>query len=201
MQQDNKKSGRATTKPTRRLMLLALSGAMVLIGVIMFIAYMLNPEIMVIGGAGVFVLGIGAVGVWYFWKGGGDLVKTSVSSKKPKTGDANSLILKGNVCKFENLYVKEGQELPGTERRCRNDNRFYHVLLDDSKKEKPEYKAFELPDQQYYDPTVFAERVLDLPAHRKIFTRREGMGQYIKTGLLLVAMAIVGIVMIASSGG
>jgi hypothetical protein len=196
MPQDNK----ASRKASKKLLFIAGSGVFALIGTIMLIAYIMNPASMVVGGAGVFILGIGALGIWYFWKGSDDFVKTSVSTKKPKTGDANAMILREGVVRFDDIYVKEGEELPGREHRCRNDNRFYHVLLDDSKKEKPNYMPFELPDQQYYSPQVFAERVIDLPAHRRLFTRREGMGQYIKTGLLLVGMAIVGIVMIASGG-
>ena len=77
----------------------------------------------------------------------------------------------------------------------------YYVMIDMSDTKGIRFEPFILPDQKYYDPTVFAERVLELPAHRKIFTRREGMGQYIKTGLLIVAMLVLGIVMIATSGG
>jgi hypothetical protein len=58
---------------------------------------------------------------------------------------------------------------------------------------------FTLPDQQYYDPRVFAERVLELPAHKRIFSRKPNVLQKISWVIGLVLIIVLWIVIISTT--
>lgn len=87
---------------------------------------------------------------------------------------------KGGI-KFEDMAKPEGQP-----RVCVNDSKpyFVHIWDEDKKRLAP----FNLPDQQYYDPRVFAERVLELPAHRKIFQRKQTLLQKLSPFILILVI-------------
>ena len=96
---------------------------------------------------------------------------------------------------FENVYEPQG--FPMT---CLNDKKKYYVNIQDPTGKSKGLVPFVLPDQQYYDPGVFAERVLELPAHQKIFTRKPNLFQKIKTGLLVLAIGIVWLLILTTTG-
>lgn len=105
----------------------------------------------------------------------------------------NSLNMYSNRVAFENVGNPEGQPW-----RWRQDNRSYFVNKQDDKEKK--LKPFELPDQSFYDPRTFAERVLGLPAHQKIFRRREKLLDQLKPVFLGVMIVVVAILMTMTTG-
>ncbi len=82
--------------------------------------------------------------------------------------------------------------------RCLNDGKYYFVhIFDEGKKE---LKVFSLPDQQYMDPGIFAKRVLELPAHRRIFRRKQSLLEQLSPAMALIGIVVFGIVMIVTLG-
>ena len=75
-------------------------------------------------------------------------------------------------------------------------NYFVNIWDEASKRLIP----FVLPDQQYCDPIVFAQRVLGLPAHKKIFERKPKLLQRLKTALLVIAIGIVWLLILTTTG-
>ena len=82
---------------------------------------------------------------------------------------------------------------------CVNLKKSFYVNIEDAASKK--LVPFVLPDQQYYDPNVFAQRVLGLPAHRKIFERKLKLMQKLKTALLVMAIGIVWLLILTTGGG
>jgi hypothetical protein len=144
---------------------------------------------------GIIFLASGGLSYWLFWRAinrfSDDviLVKEKVEKKK----QLNSLLISlGNVM-FKDLPNPSGQP-----QRCRNDNKKYYVMME--QKDHPETTIpFVLPDQQYIDPELFAQRVIMLPRHRKLFTRKVKPATLFSMGALCVSLLIGGIILLATA--
>lgn len=105
----------------------------------------------------------------------------------------------GNIPKKQvncmNLYPRNGTEKRGVLFEdntnpqgqpwiCDNDNKPYFVNIWKDNK----LVEFDLPDEQYYDPKVYAERVLSLPAHRQLFKRKQNLLQKLSPFILLLVI-------------
>lgn len=174
-----------------RLFALAGSGVAAAVGFAMFALYMRTLN-MTLGALSVPLMVAGAVVFKYYWGKTGDLVTEQIG--KPAQEQVNSLCLYPDKIVFENVYEPKG--FPW---QCTNDSKKYYVNI--WREEDNALIPFVLPDQQYYDPTVFAERVLALPAHRKIFERKENLFQKLKTGLLVLTIGIILFLIIVTTGG
>ena len=108
-------------------------------------------------------------------------------------GQINSLCLYPNRILFESIVNPQGQPW-----KCLNDNKAYFVHIWD--KEKEILSPFILPDQRYYDPGVFATRVLELPAHRRIFRRKQTLLQQLTPALVIAAIVVFGVIMVMTLG-
>ncbi len=174
---------------TRQIMLI-LSGGLVVGGVALFAVYFSTQNI--IFGISAFAVGAGGVFLFkYYWgKTDIDIIETLGGVTQ---GQVNSLCLYPGKLVFENV-----DEPGGFPQQCINDKKKYYVMIWDEVANL--LTPFVLPDQQYYDPGVFAERVLDLPAHQKIFERKPSLLQKIRTGLLVVAIGIVWILILTTTG-
>jgi len=124
---------------------------------------------------------------WWFYhkykKSREEAVEEAIYSTKPvATGQVNSMNIypadEGGVV-FENTAKPEGQP-----KICENDGKPYFVHIWDIATKR--LRPFMLPDTQYYDPRVFAERVLELPAHRRIFQRKQTVMQKLKPAILFL---------------
>lgn len=181
------------------------------------------------GGLGIFVIGLGFGVAWYvlyrdniwgvlpallfilgglwlaFYHATTTLQRNDViiidgkPSEKPKA-QVNSLSLYHDRLLFEDVPNPEGQPW-----RWRQDGRSYFVLKEQVADEKTnEYKgtlkAFNLPDQMYYDPKTFAERVLELPAHRRVMRRKEKLLEQLKPVFVAIMIVVVGILMVMTTG-
>lgn len=175
---------------TRRLIMLVIGGAITIAGVVLFAIYFFTQN-MAVGAPSIFMIGGGIFLFKYYWGKTDDAVIEHIG--KINREQVNSLCLYPDRLVFENT-VNPG----GYPQRCLNDGKNYFVLIWDKATER--LTPFTLPDQQYYDPTVFAERVLELPAHQKIFTRKPNLFQKIKTGLLVIAIAIVWLLILTTTG-
>lgn len=175
---------------TRRFMMLIMGGALIGIGLVMFTVYFFTQN-MVFGGPSIFLIGGGVILFKYYWGKTDDAVIQHIG--EVNKAQVNSLCLYPNKIAFENVNDPEGYP-----QQCLNDKKHYYVQKWDEATKR--LVSFVLPDQQYYDPGVFAERVLELPAHQKIFTRKPNLFQKIKTGLLVLAIGIVWLLILTTTG-
>jgi hypothetical protein len=56
-----------------------------------------------------------------------------------------------------------------------------------------------LPDQQYFDPQLLASRVLELPAHRRIFRRKQTLLQQLSPMMAALGVVIMWIIIITTT--
>jgi hypothetical protein len=146
---------------------------------------------------------IGGGACMYFgWKSNNEYISFSSNNPLDKSRDktfiANSMVIYPNQLKFENLPEPA---LLGQPRRCRNDNKFYYVLIEGSafKGKKPgELVEFTLPDTQYRDPREFANN-LNIPAHRRLAQRKANVLEKFSPLIIIGAMIIIGIVWVATN--
>ncbi len=139
-----------------------------------------------------------AIAGWFFmhrFRKARDVVAETIYSRDQiPTTQVNSMNLYppslGGV-KFENIAKPEGQPWI-----CDNDGKPYFVHIWNTATNR--LVEFALPDQQYYDPRVFAERVLELPAHRRIFMRKQTMLQKLSPFMLLLIIVVLWIVIITT---
>lgn len=85
-------------------------------------------------------------------------------------GPQNCLNIYPDKIVFDTILKPEGQPW-----KCENDGKSYYVNI--WSEEHGHLVEFKLPDQSYMDPQVFAQRVLELPAHRRIFRRKQTLLQ------------------------
>jgi hypothetical protein len=176
---------------TRRFYMMILSGIVAVAGLGLFILYFFTLN-MALGLPGIVMAVGGAFAFNYFWKQEGEI---SVERIQGGTADttANTLCIYPDKVIFENVYNPGGFPM-----LCENDKKKYFVNIWDMVGKR--LMPFILPDQQYYDPTVFAQRVLGLPAHRKIFERKPKLLQKLKTALLVIAIGIVWLLILTTTG-
>lgn len=183
-------------KASRRLVMMVLSAIALLLGVGSFFIYFFTQNIF-LGAPGV-ILGLGGFFLFrHYWNQESDIVVEHMIEAKVDPKLVNVLGIYRDKVVFESVGKEDLLGFPWT---CKNDKRKYYVHIHDMPSNGNSPHAFILPDQQYYDPVVFAERPLALPAHQKIFRRKEKLGHYIKTALLVVAIIIVWIVILTTTG-
>ena len=177
---------------TTRYYMMILSAAASILGLGLFALYFKTTNI-IIGLLGVVLMVTGIFTFRHYWKQEGDISITTLGGKK-KTEAFNALVIRRSNINFENVYAPEGFPM-----QCLNDNKMYYVYIQDEKNNN--LVGFQLPDQQYLEPTVFAQRVLGLPAHKKIFERKPKLIQKLKTALLVLAIGIVWLLIMTTTGG
>jgi hypothetical protein len=169
----------------KRAMMLSIFGGLAFIGIILLLVYVLSGNNLFYGFMAIPLLFTGGLGFYYYWNQSKDLQVRYVG--EVPTGQVNSLTIYPDKVIFENINDPEG---------------FVWHWIDDG---KPYYlnwwnptikriEPYKLPDQQYYDPEVFAQRVLMLPCHRKIFARRQDILNKLKpvfAGLVGVGLWIL----------
>lgn len=173
----------------KRAFILGISGFVTLVGAIFLIFYIFNMN-MIMGAAGVIFLFAGVLTFYYYWQQQKD-ISISYVGEVPKE-QVNSMSLYPDMIKFENIY-----EPGGFIWHCIDDGKPYYVNILEGKKLVP----YVLPDQQYYDPNVFAQRVLTLPAHRKLFTRKQDLFQKLKPFMAALIGVGLWILILTTTGG
>jgi hypothetical protein len=148
----------------KRGVMLGVFGGMGFIGVILLFAYVLAGNNLVFGFISVPFLFAGGLGFYYYWNQSKDLQVRYIGDV-PKE-QVNSLVIYPDKLLFENVNNPGGFIWHWVD-----DGKPYYLNWWDPVKKRIE--PFILPDQQYYDPQVFGERVLELPCHRKIFARKQ----------------------------
>lgn len=172
-----------------RLFMLIVSGITAVAGLGLFVIYFFTAN-MAFGAPSVFMMAGGFFAFKYYWSKSDEVVTEHVG--EVKKAQVNSLCIYPNRIVFEDVASPEGYPWD-----CINDRKKYFVNIWDLATKR--LVPFVLPDQQYYDPVVFAERVLALPAHRKIFRKKERLFQKIKTALLVVTILIVFFLILTTS--
>ncbi len=102
---------------------------------------------------------------------------------KPKKEEYNCVLITATGIKFD--YAENPQGMP---RRLRNDNKEYYFFQD--------AKPMVLPDGgEYYDPKEYAN-VLMMPAHKKLFERRNTLLTHLAAGMMVVTIIVIGIFLV-----
>lgn len=174
-----------------RTFMLIVSGLVAVAGLGMFIVYFITQN-MGVGAPSIFMLGGGVFLFRHYWRKTEDSVTEHIGEINKQ--QVNSMNIYPDKIVFEDVAKPEGYPW-----QCRNDSKRYYVHIWDMALSR--LVPFVLPDQQYYDPEVFAGRVLMLPAHRKIFKRKEKLMQKIQTALLVIGIGIVWLLIVTTGGG
>lgn len=175
----------------KRAVMLGISGFVALLGIIGAIYYVFSMN-MLIGAPSVIMLFAGGLTFYYYWSKQKEIRVRHVGDVP--TEQVNSLTLYPDIIKFENVNDPEGFIW-----HCIDDGKPYYVNIWNEKEKR--IQPFILPDQQYYDPGVFGQRVLALPAHRKIFTRRADLMQKLKPAIAALVGVGIWILIMTTTGG
>lgn len=177
---------------TPRFYMMMLSGVASVAGLgLLVLYYFILNIIMGVGGFVMVVAGIFAFR--HYWQTPGGISVDHIGGKK-SDDSANCLNIYRDRIVFEAMPKPEGFPM-----LCMDLKKSYYVNIEDMS--SGQLMPFILPDQQYYDPDVFAQRVLGLPAHRKIFERKLKLMQKLKTVLLVMAIGIVWLLILTTTGG
>jgi len=178
-----------------RLLMMGLSGITMLCGVGMFVIYFLTQN-MVIGAPSVFMMFIGFFVFKFYWGRTQEVVTMYIGEVKKE--QVNCMNIYTDRIVFEDMPNPEGYPW-----ECLDDKKSYFVNIWGTAwgGTLKQFIPFTLPDTQYCDPVVFAERVLSLPAHRKIFERKETFLHKMKTAALVLAIGIVWLLIVTTGSG
>ena len=128
----------------------------------------------------------------HFWEKRQESGVLILGDRKPSKKQVNSM----NLYPDKGIVFEDTTDLGGQPWRCHNDGKMYFVNKWNS--ETKRLVPFVLPDQQYRDPEVFAQKVLELPAHRRIFRRKETWLQQLSPAIMILAILVFWIVMITT---
>lgn len=189
-------------KFTKRFYMMILGGCLIVVGIGGFILYFAIGNTF-LGGFAVVSAVIGSFVFWHYWrKAEGEMTVTKYDFAKPVMPEViNCLNFYRDRIVFEH-YVPEGRDTPeGFPMECLNDHKKYwlNISNDNWNENQTGLKPFILPDNQFYDPVVFAERVLELPAHRRVMKRKEKLSGVIKTALLVGTIIIIWILILTTT--
>ncbi len=176
---------------TLKLYMVILSIAMVIGGVALFVVYFRTLNV-AFGLPGFIIAAVGMFTFFHYWGAEGDLAVEHIAGEK-KAAIVNSLNIYSDLIEFADVDEPKGFPLT-----CINLRKKFYVNIWDEATKK--LIPFVLPDQQYCDPGVFAQRVLGLPAHRKIFEHKPKLLARLKTALLVLAIGIVWLLILTTTG-
>lgn len=186
-------------KFTKRTMLLALSALLMVFGFTGFVIYFFTQN-MIIGAPAVLLFIPGIILFKYYWEKPDDVYVQTIG--ETIDGTPNCLCMYNDGVRLEERRLED--KIKGYPWEILNIHKFVSVLITpgDYRQGTPNerFKPFTLPDQQFCDPEVFGQRVLALPAHRRMFKRKEKIGQTIKTILLVVTIIILWVVILTTTG-
>jgi len=177
---------------TPRFYLMVLSGATTIAGVVLFVFYFKTLNV-ALGLPGFILAAGGLFAFMHYWKQA-EGISVEYLGALAQDEIANSLCIYPDKILFENINEPEGFPM-----KCEGLKGNFYVNIWDKAVNK--LVPFILPDQQYCDPDVFAQRVLGLPAHKKIFERKPKLLQRLKTALLVLAIGIVWLLILTTTGG
>lgn len=175
---------------TPRFYMMILSGAVFVAGLGLFVLYFMTLNV-ALGLPGFIMIGAGIFAFLHYWRSEGNIAIEHIGGVKKDI--ANSLNIYPGKIEFAEVYKPGGFPLT-----CMNLKKKFYVNIWEEATQR--LVPFILPDQQYCDPNVFAQRVLGLPAHRKIFERKPKLLQKLKTALLVLAIGIVWLLILTTTG-
>ena len=178
---------------TPKFYMMVVSGVATVFGLVLFVLYFKTLN-MVFGIPSVIITVSGIFAFRHYWQKEDNLSVEHIGKKtKDATVNINSLNLYPDRIEFANVENPQGFPM-----LCDNLKKKFYVNKWD--KETDALIPFILPDQQYLDPIVFAQRVLGLPAHKKIFERKPKLLHRLKTAMLVLAIGIVWLLILTTTG-
>jgi len=176
---------------TLKFYMMILSGASAVIGLALFIIYIITT-IKMLGFPSVIMM-VAGIFIFNHYRKKDDSLSIEHLDGVKKIVDCNCLNIYEHKIVFENMPNPEGFPM-----ECLNDGKKYYVNIWDLVIKR--FVPFVLPDQQYCDPGYLAQRVLGLPAHRRIFERKPKLLQKLKTAFLVIAIGIVWLLILTTTG-
>lgn len=177
---------------TFRFYMLVVGGIIAVLGLAFFVIYFITLNMM-FGAPSILMIAGGGFLVYFYWRKYENIAVTEFIGGIKKIQVNSMNLYSSMVIQFEDMAKPEG--FPW---ECINDGKMYYVNKWDL--ESKQFVPFILPDQQIMDPKEFAERVLGLPAHKKIFTRKPKLLEKLKTALLVLAIGIVWLLILTTTG-
>lgn len=176
---------------------IAWPSSLIIIGLAMIIIFFTAPgnPSGIIFVAAIILMAVGSIFLKRNWsRVGYDESKVINVRQKIDNSPKNCMNIYPDKIVFENMPDKS---LEGQPWKCENDGRSYYVHI--WNEEDKRLREFKLPDQAYMDPQVFAERPLELPAHRRIFRQKQTLLQQLSPIMVLGAIVIVWILIITTT--
>lgn len=176
----------------RRTIYLAACAGLMLIGFIFAIMYVFTMN-MALGFLGIPFLFGGGLGFYYQWGKAKDTLQVRYLGDVPLE-QVNSINLYPDEIEFANVDKPKGFIWD-----CENDGKQYYFNIFNQVTGMLE--PFGLPDQQYCDPRILAQRYMTLPAHRKLFARRPDILKKLRPFIAAIIAIGLWILIITTTGG
>lgn len=176
----------------RKYRIIFPAGAIVL-GILLVVLFFVADLSGIMFLAGLLMAIFGAIFLKRWWGNiGEDEQRVIITDKKEIPKNAVSLNIYPNRIVFEETPEPKGQPW-----KCENDGKYYCVHIWDEKTNG--LIEFQLPDQAYMDPQLLATRVLELPAHRRIFRRKQTLLQQLSPMMAALGVVIMWIIIITTT--
>jgi len=170
---------------------LPISG--IVIGILLVILFFATKLTGILFLVGLLMVVFGAIFLKKWWGSIGDDESRVIITDKGKVPDrAICLNIYPDKVLFEETPDPKGQPW-----KCENDGKYYCIHIEDQ--ETKGLIEFKLPDQAYLDPQLLATRVLELPAHRRIFRRKQTLLQQLSPMMAALGVVIMWIIIITTT--
>ncbi len=151
---------------------------------------------------GLLLAGGGGLLVYLFLKdnsGGGMPIANATAATTPgqakSTGRIDTLVVSPRDVTFESMG-----EVDAIKHQSRNDGKWYQLVARDADGKVTDFVLPDIgEDSQYYDPREFAN-VVTMAANKVLFEPRAEKFKQVAVGLMVVAIAVLGIVIVAMGG-
>jgi len=170
---------------------LPISG--IVIGILLVILFFAAKLTGVLFLSGLLMVVFGTIFLKKWWGSIGDDELRVIITDKGKVPD-NAICL--NIYP-DKVVFGETPEPKGQPWKCENDGKYYCIHIEDQETKK--LIEFKLPDQAYLDPQLLASRVLELPAHRRIFRRKQTLLQQLSPMMAALGVVIMWIIIITTT--
>lgn len=172
---------------------IAFPAASIVIGILLVILFFTAKLSGILFLAGLLMVVFGGIFLKKWWGGAGEDEQRVIITDKSK-------VPKNAVCLNiypDRIIFEETPEPKGQPWKCENDGKYYCIHIWD--KDSDKLMEFQLPDQAYLDPQLLATRVLELPAHRRIFRRKQTLLQQLSPMMAALGVVIMWIIIITTT--
>jgi len=164
----------------------------IILGVLLIVLFFTAKLSGILFVVAILLITVGGILLKRWWGTVGEDEDRVIITDKKVTKSANSLNIYPDKILFEMVDKPQGQPW-----KCENDGKSYFIHI--WNEEQEELIEFKLPDQAYLDPQLLATRVLELPAHRRIFRRKQTLLQQLSPMMAALGVVIMWIIIITTT--